>query len=203
MNYIIDIAFTLIFLLIVIVCFFRGFLKTIATFLKLVIAAVLAYFIAPLLGGFIGNIIPLDQSSNINTFIKLIPGVNSGTLQLDAQGFLGTVIAFILVFILIYFILTFIVNFLNLGVKRFRIAKIINRIGGGILGIIIGGALLFALSYIVAISLTIYSPTLGISTIQKSIFLKTFILDASKNLFTSLMTSFSEKYAPALKNWGN
>ena len=202
MNYIIDIAFTLLFLLVVVTCFFRGFLKSIATFLKIAVAAVLSYFIAPLLGGFVGTIIPVDESSNILTFMKLIPGIQEGNLAMDAAGFLGTIIAFIVLFILFYFILTFIVNFLNLGVKRFSVARIINRIGGGILGIIIGAALLFALSYIVSISLILYSPTLGIATIQKSIFLKAFVLDATGNLFASLMSGFSDKYSPELKDWG-
>lgn len=200
MNFIIDLSLTLIFIAIVFICFFRGFLKTVMVFIKVALAGFLAYLLQMTLGPLIGNIIPVNYASNIGPFLAILPKDISSKLSQNISDVLGSIIAFILLFILIYFLVTVVVSFLNLTINRFRIAKLLNRVGGGLLGFVLAFCVVFALSYLISVVLIFNNSTSGLATIQDSIFLKTFVVDNMKNLLGSILSGLIEKYFPFLQD---
>lgn len=167
MSIIIDIALVVIYLITVIFCFKRGFLKGLFSILKLVAAFIGTYYLQIIFKPFFENLIP----KNID-----LPNILGGNfIDKLFQTLLSNMIASIAIFIALFLVLTLISNLLLGILEDFTITNILNRLGGLIVGLILGGIIVIISSYIIGGALLFHNSTTGLVTINDSYILKLII----------------------------
>lgn len=186
----IDIVLAIVFILVVILCYFRGFFKTILTFVKLILSGVIAYFLQGFLGPVIGNLLPISYSDNMDMFLNFIPANLVEEFKANTGAVIGSIIAFILVFIVLYVVFTIVGSMLNNKISKHRLTRVVNKLGGIVVGVFLGIFAVFIVSFIIAFFLMIYNPTIAIATIYNSFLLKLFVADSITAILESIVSQF-------------
>lgn len=173
----IDVGLAAIFLIVFFICFKRGSFKTLITIIKIIVSLIATFYTQSSILLLIDPYLPIDIKSSLGALNNVSLG---GIFETCFHVLLGNFIASTIVFIAIYIIFTILSNLILNFLSRFAIARFIDKLGGTLLGIILATITIVFTSYLIAVILLIYNPTIGIGTIYSSFLLKNIVADNIK-----------------------
>ncbi len=167
MAIIIDILLLIIFLITVIICFKRGFLKGLFGIAKIILSFIGTYYLKILLQPVFEKYIP----NNIE-----LPEVLSGNfIDQIVQTLLSSFVTSVIIFIAVFLFLSLISNMLLGLFEDFFLTNILNRLGGLVVGFVLGGIIVFISGYLISLALLMNNTTTGIVIINESYILKSIV----------------------------
>lgn len=167
-SLIIDISLTLLFLVILYVCYRRGLFRTLVTALKFILSIAGAYFLQDFLSPVIQKFIPANTAAAILSSQSPLAG---GLFDRFFQVIIGNLITSFILFIALFVLLTLLGNLLLGVLDRFVLTKMINRAGGLIAGVAVGVLSVVLVSYIISIALLTSNGSAAITSINESVIL--------------------------------
>lgn len=184
MSLIIDLSLLGVYALTLLICYQRGFFKTVITFLKIILSFAATYMVQDVVRPIVDNLVPLDLSTGIDYSIS---GFATSLFEKYFQVFMGNFITSVIVFIAFYIVFSLLGNLIIGVLDRFTLTRFINKLGGLAIGILLGGVATLAACYIVAIVLLMNNSTTGIMTIYNSYILKYVVADNIQFILTNLI----------------
>ena len=184
MSLIIDLSLLGVYALTLLICYRRGMFKTVITFLKVILSFAATYMVQDVIRPIVDNLIPLDLSTGIDYSLS---GFATSLFEKYFQVFLGSFITSVIVFIAFYIVFSLLGNLLIGLLDRFTLTRFINKLGGLVVGVLLGAIATVASSYIVAIVLLMNNSTTGIMTIYNSYILKYIVADNIQVILTNLV----------------
>ncbi len=167
MAIIIDILLLAIFLITIIICFKRGFLKGLFGIAKIILSFIGTYYLQILLQPVFERYIP----NNIE-----LPEVLSGNfIDQIVQTLLSSFVTSVIIFIAVFLFLSIISKMLLDLFEDFFLTNILNRLGGLVVGFILGGIIVFISGYLISLALLMNNTTTGIVIINESYILKSIV----------------------------
>ncbi|MDD2370903.1 MAG: CvpA family protein [Firmicutes bacterium] len=163
----IDFLLLAIYFVTVIICYKRGFFRGLLGIAKIVFTFIGTYYLQILLSPVLDSYIPKN--------IKLPDAISGNFIDQIFQTLLSRFASTIVIFIAVFLIMTLLSNFILSLLEGFILTKIINRIGGLIVGLLLGVIIVIISSYIISIILLYNNSTTGIVIINESHILKIFV----------------------------
>lgn len=167
MAILIDFLLLAIYLVTVIICYKRGFFRGLLGIAKIVFTFIGTYYLQILFSPLLDKYIPKN--------IKLPEAISGNFIDHIFQTLLSRFATTIIIFIAVYLIMTLLSNLILSVLEGFILTKLLNRIGGLIVGLFLGVIIVIISSYLISIILLYNNSTTGIAIINESHILKMFV----------------------------
>lgn len=166
-SIIIDVILIAIYLLTVVICYKRGFLKGLFGVAKIILSFIGTYYLQTILQPLLERYIPKN--------IELPEALSGNFLDQIVQTFLSNFVSSVIIFIAVFLVLSLISNLLLGLLEDFVLTRILNRLGGLIVGLVLGGVIVIIASYLISFFLLMNNSTTGIVIINESYIMKNIV----------------------------
>lgn len=184
MSLLIDLGLVLIFLITLFICYRRGLLRTGITAIKMIATLVATYMTQDMLRPILDRFLPENLTFNIEEAGSFLPGgLLDRYFQVLAGNFISSAIIFVGYFILFSLLAGLILELMD----RFILTKLLDKIGGLAMGIILGAIVTFLAAYVTTVVLLTQDAVLAVKTIEGTLLLKLIVGDNLLFITTQLL----------------
>lgn len=179
-----DLALAGVFVVTLMVCYKRGLLRTGLTTLKLLLSLGGTYYTQDLLRPLVDSWLPSGLQGKVAAMGTYLP---TNLFDEYLQVFIGNLFTSVLIFAGYYLILSLLLGILVGALESFFLTKVINKLGGLAIGVVLGALATVVVAYIIAIVLLFNNSTTGIGIIYDTQLLKIIVADNVKFILDNLV----------------